>query len=133
MTTTHTDQLMVFNSHPYGHDVIVAPDDRHAPLIKAGDLIVVDRAAVLPRVGGFFAVVYQHRGEDGVVHPAVNVQQCRRAALCEDECFVLGASSPRARRSESVDGFYDAALFARSVQGRVVGLLKVPASDGAIA
>jgi hypothetical protein len=76
-----------------------------------------------PQHGGFFAIEYQRRDEADVLVSVQSIEQCRRAALSA-ECYVLGASAPMHRRSEAVDGLYAPCHFERSVQGRIIGVLK---------
>lgn len=109
--------LFVCNTLSDEHDVIVAPDDNHAPVIQAGDLLVVDPASKAPRLGEFYAVTYQTR-----TGPRLYVMQCRRIApFCsEKETYVLGASLDRGM----ADGPVDADHFASLVQGRIIGVLR---------
>jgi hypothetical protein len=105
---------------PENHSVLLAPDDRHAPLFTTGDVLFVDPTLKAPAHGEFFAIEYRRQNEAGTMYTVTSVQQCRRAVL-SDECYVLGASSPE-RRGDCADGFYDADHFARAVLGRVVGV-----------
>ena len=124
MTIATQPSLFVFNTLSDEHDIIIAPDDRHAPLFRAGDLLVLDREFRAPQHGGFFAVEYQQEVEPGELQAVVAVQQCRRLMIGREEGFVLGASEPNCRRAETVDGVYDAAQFEGTVQGCIVGVLR---------
>ncbi|MEK7751855.1 MAG: hypothetical protein AAB654_08060 [Acidobacteriota bacterium] len=116
------DAAMSANRLPKTQYRMIASDDRHAPVVQAGDTLIVDTSLKMPEVGCLFVIEYPLYTATGMVIPVPHVQQCRRWLASRDDCYVLGASAPEHRRRSCCDGFYDAAHFARAVLGRVIAI-----------
>jgi hypothetical protein len=64
----------------HARETMIAPDDRHAPHILAGDRLIVDTTRKTPEPGQFFVLEYRCFTGSAAPHSVASIHQNRPAA-----------------------------------------------------